>query len=144
MKTLQFKKVEKDLHSKKQWEDLKVPECLIKNLTSTPLVYARPSIIQTAAIPKIHEMPGSNFVFQSMNGSGKTGAFCVPAIMRVDPTIKALQVLIIGGATRELNRQTKKILEILTKDLGVTVCFGEKSEKFETSHIMVTTLGYVT
>ena len=78
-----------------------------------------------------------------MNGSGKTGAFCVPAIMHVDPTILALQVLIIGGATRELNRQTKQILEVLVKDLGVTVCFGEKAEKFNTSHIMVTTMGYI-
>lgn len=127
MRTLEFKKLEKDMHSKKQWEDLKVPAPLIKNLTSIPLVYARPSIIQVAAISKIQESPEKNMVFQSMNGSGKTGAFCVPAILHVDPKVQALQVLIIGGATRELNRQTKQILEVLTKDLGVTVCFGEKS-----------------
>lgn len=28
-------------------------------------------------------------MFQSLNGSGKTGAFSIPAIMAVDPTIDA-------------------------------------------------------
>jgi len=45
MRTLECKKLEKDMHSKKQWDDLKVPPNLIKNLTAVPLVYARPSII---------------------------------------------------------------------------------------------------
>jgi superfamily II DNA/RNA helicase len=41
-----------------------------------------------------------------MNGSGKTGAFSIPAVMAVDPSLNELQVLVIG-TTRELIRQTK-------------------------------------
>jgi len=44
-----------------------------------------------------------NFLFQALNGSGKTLSFGVPAIMRVDPEIKKVQVLIIAN-TRELIR----------------------------------------
>ena len=67
-------------------------------------MYSKPSIIQNFAIPKIIEDRESNFVFQSMNGSGKSGAFVIPAIMTVDPSLNETQVLIIGGTSRELNR----------------------------------------
>jgi ATP-dependent RNA helicase DeaD len=40
-----------------------------------------------------------------MNGSGKTAAFGIPAIMAVDPKISETQVLIIANS-RELIRQT--------------------------------------
>jgi superfamily II DNA/RNA helicase len=49
----------------------------------------KPSIIQAAAIPKINGNKQENFLFQAINGSGKTLAFSIPAIMRVDPTINA-------------------------------------------------------
>ncbi len=45
----------------------------------------------------------NNFIFQSSNGSGKTGAFVIPAIMTIDPNVNAYQILIVGH-TRELNR----------------------------------------
>lgn len=61
-------------------------------------------MIQAYAIPKIVEENESNSVFQSMNGSGKTGAFAIPAIMRVDTSLNDTQVIIIGGTSRELNR----------------------------------------
>lgn len=86
MRTLDYKTVKVDIHSKKTWEDIKVPEALIKNLTKEPLLYSKPSIIQSFAIPQIMGNKNQNFIFQSMNGSGKTAAFCVPAIMSVDIT----------------------------------------------------------
>jgi hypothetical protein len=45
MRTLEHKKIKKDLHSKKSWEDIKVPEALIANLTKPPLMYTKPSLI---------------------------------------------------------------------------------------------------
>ena len=66
----------------------------------------KPSIIQAFAIPKILEEPTQSFLFQAKNGSGKTLAFGVPSIMRVDPEIKAIQVIIIAN-TRELIRQVQ-------------------------------------
>src|SRR3982750_3320420 len=57
------------------------------------------SPIQTAVIPTI--MEGRDVVGQSSTGSGKTAAFAIPAIERVDPKVRAVQVLILCP-TREL------------------------------------------
>lgn len=57
------------------------------------------SPIQTAVIPTL--MAGHDVVGQSATGSGKTAAFGIPAIEKVDPQIKAVQVLILCP-TREL------------------------------------------
>lgn len=64
-------------------------------------------------------------MFQAINGSGKTLAFGVPAIMKCDPEIKSIQVIIIAN-TRELIRQVQQVLTVLTKDLGVEVTVGDK------------------
>jgi superfamily II DNA/RNA helicase len=68
-------------------------------------MYKKPSIIQTKTIQAIMEKGEirHNFIFQSSNGSGKTGAFVIPAIMSIDPNINAYQILIVSHA-RELNR----------------------------------------
>ncbi len=58
--------------------------------------------IQTAAIPLLLE--GHDLVGQSQTGSGKTAAFCIPAIERVDPQLAETQVLILAP-TRELATQ---------------------------------------
>lgn len=87
MRTLEFKKIEKEMQSKKSWEQIGVPEELIKNLVNEPLAYSKPSLIQSFGIPMIQKEQQSNYIFQSMNGSGKTGAFSIPAIMRVDKAL---------------------------------------------------------
>lgn len=60
------------------------------------------SPIQAAAIPLI--MAGHDVVGQSETGSGKTAAFCIPAIERVDPRERSTQVLVLAP-TRELAMQ---------------------------------------
>ncbi|HEY8898838.1 MAG TPA: DEAD/DEAH box helicase [Chthoniobacterales bacterium] len=57
------------------------------------------SPIQSAAIPTL--LTGVDVIGQSQTGSGKTAAFSIPAIERVDPSIRAAQVLILCP-TREL------------------------------------------
>ena len=57
------------------------------------------SPIQTAVIPVI--LSGRDVVGQSSTGSGKTAAFAIPALERVDPQVKAVQVLVLCP-TREL------------------------------------------
>jgi len=49
-------------------------------------------------------MQGHDLVGQSETGSGKTAAFCIPAIERVDPSRHCTQVLILAP-TRELATQ---------------------------------------
>jgi len=63
------------------------------------LGYEEASPIQTAVIPTI--LAGRDVVGQSATGSGKTAGFAIPAIEKVDPHQKAVQVLILCP-TREL------------------------------------------
>ncbi|MFH1496471.1 MAG: DEAD/DEAH box helicase [Verrucomicrobiota bacterium] len=57
------------------------------------------SPIQTAVIPLL--LSGRDVIGQSSTGSGKTAAFGVPAVEKVDPSVRAVQVLILCP-TREL------------------------------------------
>ena len=57
------------------------------------------SPIQTAVIP--FGMAGRDVVGQSATGSGKTAAFAIPAIEKVDPRLRKVQVLVLCP-TREL------------------------------------------
>ncbi|HEX2861306.1 MAG TPA: DEAD/DEAH box helicase [Lacunisphaera sp.] len=57
------------------------------------------SPIQTAVIP--HGLAGRDVVGQSATGSGKTAAFAIPAIEKVDVSLKKVQVLVLCP-TREL------------------------------------------
>src|SRR5689334_21041635 len=57
------------------------------------------SPIQTVVIPVA--LTKRDVVGQSATGSGKTAAFAIPAIERVDPKVRAVQVLILCP-TREL------------------------------------------
>lgn len=69
------------------------------------LGYEQPSPIQADAIPLI--MSGENMIGQSQTGSGKTAAFAIPAIERVDLTEKSTQILILCP-TRELAVQVSE------------------------------------
>lgn len=132
MKAVEGKNFVRDLQSKKHtWKDLKLPEWLIPNLTDHPLMYEKPSIIQAQSIPVILGNRGENYIFQSKNGSGKTGSFAVPAVMAVDPTIKDYQVIIFANS-RELINQIEGIMKILVKGTEITVSVGEKGSKHKT------------
>jgi len=61
--------------------------------------------IQAEAIPVL--MSGKDIVGQSQTGSGKTAAFAIPAIEKVDPQLRATQVLILCP-TRELAVQVSE------------------------------------
>lgn len=86
MKLVDGKNFVEDLESKKStWTSLGIPEVMKENLNR--LGFARPSVIQSVSFPKITAVENKNYLFQSLNGSGKTGAFSIPAILKVDPNI---------------------------------------------------------
>ena len=130
-----------DLTSSKQtWITLGVPEEIQKGLKL--LAYQKPSLIQSFAIPHILKDQSTNFVFQSLNGSGKTGSFIVPSLMRVDTKIAKIQVLILAN-TRELIRQIQQVGSIIGQYTEVKIEFGDSSTKLEGCHILVTTPGFL-
>ena len=61
--------------------------------------------IQAEAIPVL--LSGKDVVGQSQTGSGKTAAFAIPAIEKVDPQLRATQILILCP-TRELAVQVSE------------------------------------
>jgi ATP-dependent RNA helicase DeaD len=67
--------------------------------------------IQAATIPPI--MAGRDVIGQSETGSGKTAAFCIPAVERIDPARGKTQVLILVP-TRELATQVAGEVRKLT------------------------------
>src|ERR1700752_1153088 len=69
------------------------------------LGFEQASPIQAEAIPVL--MQGRDVVGQSQTGSGKTAAFSIPAIEKVDPHLRAVQVLILAP-TRELAVQVSE------------------------------------
>lgn len=64
--------------------------------------FEQASPIQSEAIP--HLLLGKDMIGQSQTGSGKTAAFGIPAVEKVDPNLRAPQVLILCP-TRELASQ---------------------------------------
>ena len=69
------------------------------------LGFEQASPIQAAAIPVM--LTGKDIVGQSQTGSGKTAAFGVPAVEKVDPNKREVQVLILCP-TRELAVQVSE------------------------------------
>jgi ATP-dependent RNA helicase DeaD len=69
------------------------------------LGFEQASPIQADAIPVL--MSGKDVVGQSQTGSGKTAAFAIPALEKVDPQKRAVQVLILCP-TRELAVQVSE------------------------------------
>ena len=88
------------------------------------------SPIQAAVIPTILE--GRDVVGMSSTGSGKTVAFAIPAIEKVDPKLRAVQILILCP-TRELAVQvaeeTGKIALFKRGVMGVPIYGGQSYER---------------
>ena len=129
-----------NLESRKAtWQTLEVPAQIEAGLAK--LNFFKPSIIQAHSIPHVMKNPTSNFAFQAMNGSGKTGAFVIPALMKVDPSVMKIQVIIMAYS-RELIRQIVQATEVMASETQTKVILGEKGMS-EQGHILVTVPGYI-
>ncbi|XP_004524166.1 putative ATP-dependent RNA helicase me31b [Ceratitis capitata] len=80
--------------------------------------WERPSPIQEAAIPIA--LSGKDVLARAKNGTGKTGAYCIPVLEQIDPTKDYIQALVIVP-TRELALQTSQICIELAKHLDIRV-----------------------
>ncbi|MBX3010808.1 MAG: DEAD/DEAH box helicase [Caldilineaceae bacterium] len=72
--------------------------------------------VQAKAIP--YMLAGRDLLVQSRTGSGKTGAFLLPILTRIDPQKAACQALILVP-TRELAQQVAKEADLLGGTTGV-------------------------
>ncbi len=85
--------------------------------------YTEPTSVQAEVIPLA--LDNKNLVVQSATGSGKTGAFVIPALNAVDSSIRKPQVLILEP-TRELAMQTRDEVYKISSDMrmGSIAVFG--------------------
>uniref|UniRef100_A0A8R1Y4V8 RNA helicase n=1 Tax=Pristionchus pacificus TaxID=54126 RepID=A0A8R1Y4V8_PRIPA len=80
--------------------------------------WEKPSPIQEASIGIA--MSGQDILARAKNGTGKTGAYCIPVIEKIDPNKKKIQAMIIVP-TRELALQTSQICVELSKHIKLKV-----------------------
>ncbi len=92
--------------------------------------YERPTEIQQKAIPVVKE--GKDLIAQAQTGTGKTAAFGIPLVEKVNPKKKKIQALVLVP-TRELAIQVAKELKDLGRDkrLFVLAVYGGKSIKHQ-------------
>jgi len=89
------------------WSDLQISEELLRGIFSYG--FEKPSPIQQKAIQPI--IQGRDVVAQAQSGTGKTAAFTIGALSKVNPELKEAQVIILAP-THELTNQI------------ATVCIG--------------------
>jgi ATP-dependent RNA helicase DeaD len=77
-----------------------------------------PTLIQARAIPPL--LAGHDVIGQSRTGSGKTIAFGLPLVERIDPRQRRVQALVLVP-TRELAAQVAEVLEALDAGRGLRV-----------------------
>lgn len=85
--------------------------------------FHKPSKIQERALPLLLANPPQNLIGQSQSGTGKTAAFVLNMLSRVDLTTTAPQALVLGP-TRELAKQiagVAKIMGFFLADAGLQI-----------------------
>ncbi|MGL5040898.1 MAG: DEAD/DEAH box helicase, partial [Aeromonas sp.] len=94
--------------------------------------YERPSPIQAAAIP--HLMAGHDLLGQAQTGTGKTAAFALPLLSRLEAGNRNTQVLVLAP-TRELALQVAEACQRYAKhmpDFHVLPIYGGSSYETQT------------
>lgn len=110
--------------------------------------FESPSPIQEEAIPIM--LAGKNLLARAKNGTGKTAAFIIPSLERVDASVNTIQVLMLIP-TRELALQTSAIVKEIGKHMpsqvmvstGGTNLRDDIMRLYSPVHILVGTPGRV-
>lgn len=105
------------LFSVKSFEELGLSEELLKGLYA--MKFNKPSKIQEKALPLLLKDPPTNMIGQSQSGTGKTAAFSLTMLTRVDEKLKDVQAICLSPA-RELARQTLDVIQTMGKYTNVT------------------------
>ncbi|GAA5943494.1 DExD/H-box ATP-dependent RNA helicase DHH1 [Sporobolomyces koalae] len=110
--------------------------------------FEKPSPIQEEAIPIA--LTGRDILARAKNGTGKTAAFIIPTLERVNPKVPKIQALLLVP-TRELALQTSQVCKTLGKHTGAQVMVTTGGTTLrddimrlsETVHILVGTPGRI-
>ncbi|MBC3766242.1 DEAD/DEAH box helicase [Neptunicella marina] len=107
------------------FKDFNLPESLLKALEKVG--YEKPSPIQAESIPLI--MEGHDLLGQAQTGTGKTAAFALPILAKIDDTATLPQLLVLAP-TRELAIQVAEAFQAYSsfnKAIKVLPIYGGQS-----------------
>lgn len=105
-----------------KFEELNIDERILRAIEN--MGFEETSPIQTQAIPAVCE--GIDVVGQAQTGTGKTAAYTIPMLMKIDPQIKKPQAIVLCP-TRELAVQVAEEIRKLAKymsDIKVLPVYG--------------------
>ncbi|KAJ1954991.1 DEAD-domain-containing protein [Linderina pennispora] len=132
------------LYSAKTFEELGLHANLLKGVYD--MGFTKPSKIQERALPLLLANPPRNMIGQSQSGTGKTAAFVLTMLSRVDYDLNQPQALCLAPS-RELARQIMDVIQQMGKYTPMKAVFAIKDSvgKGETidAHIVVGTPGTV-
>ncbi|KAH8117912.1 DEAD-domain-containing protein [Phellopilus nigrolimitatus] len=130
------------LFSVKSFEELGLSEDLLKGVFD--MNFSKPSKIQERALPLLLRNPPQNLIGQSQSGTGKTAAFTLTMLSRVDFSVSKPQALCVAP-TRELARQIMAVVNAMGKYTSVKTDYAIKTDVRVTApiaaHIVVGTPG---
>ena len=108
--------VNSPLYSAKNFEQLGLDENLLKGIYA--MKFVKPSKVQERALPLLLGNPATNLIAQSQSGTGKTAAFALSMLSRVDSS-EAYPQAVCVAPTRELARQ---IIDVVRQMGQYTPC----------------------
>jgi len=132
------------LFSVKSFEELGLHPDLLKGVFD--MSFSKPSKIQERALPLLLKDPPTNMIGQSQSGTGKTAAFVLTMLSRVDFSVNSPQAICVAP-TRELARQIMAVAATMGKYTPVRTDFAIRTESKVTEpltgHIVVGTPGTI-
>lgn len=128
------------------FEELNISEEILKSLKN--MGFKNPSPVQQVAIPPALE--GKDIIVKSQTGTGKTAAYAIPILEKIELEEKLVQVLVLAP-TRELAVQVSKEIDNLGKFKRIrsTAIYGGQPIDLQTRvlkqrvHIIVSTPGRI-
>jgi len=130
------------------WDDMNLKDELLRGIYSYG--FENPSDIQKKSIPAV--IRGGDVIAQSQSGMGKTGAFSIGVLQRIDITQMKTQAILMAP-THELVKQTANVVRSLgnaMEGLRVKIILGGTSIqddavdlKENTPHIIVGSAGRI-
>lgn len=103
-----------DLTVYSTFDDMNLPENILRGVYGYG--FQTPSEIQKRGIKPIAE--GRDLLAQAQSGTGKTGTFTIGSLSRIDPALKAVQVLCLVP-TRELAQQIEVVVSAIGQYIPV-------------------------
>jgi translation initiation factor 4A len=103
------------------FDNMKLKDNLLRGIFAYG--FEKPSEIQKRAIPAL--LSGKDTIAQAQSGTGKTGAFTISCLERIDISLEKCQAIILSPI-RELSDQIHKVILALGQHIGVkvTLCIG--------------------